>query len=43
MKFSADMDIALYYTQKYIVTMDINICGFYGIIVAMFCQDSYIF
>ena len=28
----------LYYTKKYIVTMDINWCGIHGNILAIFCQ-----
>ena len=42
MIFPGDVDIALHCTPKYIVTMDINLCGFYGNIIVIFCHDSYI-
>ena len=35
MKFSGDIDMALCHTYKYIITMDINQCCFYGNIIAM--------
>ena len=43
MKFSDEVGMVLSYTYKYIVTMDINKCGFYGNIFAILCQIFYIF
>ena len=38
MKLSGDIDINPCHTYKYIITMDINQCCFYGNIIAMPCQ-----
>ena len=40
MKFSGVTDTTLYYTKKYIVTMDINECSFYGKILVIFYEIS---
>ena len=43
MKFSGKIDIVLSLTFNYIVSMDINVCGFYGNIIAILYQISYTF
>ena len=38
MKFSEEIDMDLCHTYKYIITMDINQCCFYGNIIAILCE-----
>ena len=40
-KFSGQIDIVLSCTENYMVTIDINLYGFYGKIIAIFIQVYY--
>ena len=43
MKFLGKIDIVLSFTYNYIVSMDVDVCGFYGNIIATLYQISYTF